>query len=117
MKIADREIGNRQPVFVIAEAGINHNGDIKRAHSLIRAAADAQADAVKFQAFSADRLINRGGDYDQLKMCELSKTALQELRPCPIPQRLHQAFQSLGRVHPPSFAPGPHASIGSAVVG
>ena len=79
MKIADREIGGGQPVFVIAEAGINHNGNIKRAHALIRAAADAQADAVKFQAFSADRLINRGRD-NQLKMCELPETALQELQ-------------------------------------
>ena len=80
MKIADRQIGPDQPVFVIAEGGINHNGDVKRAHALIRAAADAQADAVKFQAFSADRLISRGSDYDQLKSCELSEAALQELQ-------------------------------------
>lgn len=42
--------------FIIAEAGVNHNGDIGLARQLIDAAADAGADAVKFQTFSADHL-------------------------------------------------------------
>jgi N,N'-diacetyllegionaminate synthase len=42
--------------LIIAEAGVNHNGDISRAHRLIDAAAEAGADLVKFQTFSADRL-------------------------------------------------------------
>lgn len=41
---------------MIAEAGVNHNGNIQLARELIDVAADAGADAVKFQAFSADRL-------------------------------------------------------------
>ena len=54
MRIAGREIGPGRPCFVIAEAGVNHNGDLDLAHKLIDAAAEAGADAVKFQTFSAD---------------------------------------------------------------
>ena len=43
-------------VFIIAEAGVNHNGDLDLAKGLIDAAAQAGADLVKFQTFSADRL-------------------------------------------------------------
>ncbi len=47
--VGDRKIGPGEKTFVIAEAGINHNGSLKRALELIDAAADAGADAVKFQ--------------------------------------------------------------------
>ena len=43
-------------VLIIAEAGVNHNGDIHMAKRLIDSAAEAGADLVKFQTFRADRL-------------------------------------------------------------
>lgn len=49
--IGDFSIGSGQPCFIIAEAGVNHNGSVDMAHELIDAAADAGADAVKFQTF------------------------------------------------------------------
>lgn len=46
-----------RPCFIIAEAGVNHNGDIKKAIELIDIAASAGADAVKFQTFRAEDLV------------------------------------------------------------
>ncbi len=43
--------------YFIAEAGVNHNGDPKLALELVNVAADAGADAVKFQTFVPDRLL------------------------------------------------------------
>jgi CMP-N,N'-diacetyllegionaminic acid synthase len=48
------------PVFVIAEAGVNHNGDLALAFRLCEAARDAGADAVKFQTFRAEDLVVPG---------------------------------------------------------
>jgi N,N'-diacetyllegionaminate synthase len=48
--------------FIIAEAGVNHNGDEKMALALVEAAAKSGADAVKFQTFSADKLTRKGAE-------------------------------------------------------
>ena len=46
-------------VFIIAEAGVNHNGSIKLAKQLIDVAVEAGVDAVKFQTFKAEKLVNK----------------------------------------------------------
>lgn len=55
--IGDRAIGPGNPCFVIAEAGVNHNGSLEMAFKLVDVAVEAGADAVKFQTFTADRLV------------------------------------------------------------
>lgn len=54
VRIGDRELGPDLPVFVVAEIGINHNGDVALAKRLIGAAASSGADAVKFQKRTID---------------------------------------------------------------
>jgi N-acetylneuraminate synthase/N,N'-diacetyllegionaminate synthase len=85
--IGDRCIGDEEPCFVIAEAGVNHNGDIKLAKKLINIAHTAGADAVKFQTWITDEVVttyaskasyqkkntgNNDSQYNMLKALELS---------------------------------------------
>ncbi len=55
--IGSTAVGPSHPVYIIAEAGVNHNGDLALAHRLVEAAAHAGANAVKFQTFKAERLV------------------------------------------------------------
>ena len=56
IEIAGRKIGPDHPPYVIAEMSGNHNGDLERAKMLIRLAAEAKADAVKLQTYTADTI-------------------------------------------------------------
>lgn len=57
IKIGKKIISKHSPVFVIAEIGVNHNGDIKVAKKMIDVACEAGVDAVKFQTFTAELLV------------------------------------------------------------
>ncbi|WP_258359746.1 N-acetylneuraminate synthase [Moorella sulfitireducens (nom. illeg.)] len=57
-------MGN-QNVFIIAEAGVNHNGDLRLARKLVDAAVEAGADAVKFQTFKAEKVVTPGAERAQ----------------------------------------------------
>ena len=58
-EIDERRIGVSAPVFIVAEAGVNHNGNPALARRLVDAAAECGADAVKFQTFTVDALLTR----------------------------------------------------------
>src|SRR3989454_4913193 len=59
--IGSRTVGAGQPCFIIAEAGINHNGDVRLASDLVDAASEAGADAIKFQTHFPEHEMLRGG--------------------------------------------------------
>ncbi|WP_435627920.1 N-acetylneuraminate synthase [Candidatus Ferrigenium straubiae] len=80
--------------FIIAEAGVNHNGDIGLAYQLIDAARKAGADAVKFQTFKTEKIVTRHADmadyqkenlavsnsqFEMIKKLELSYDEFREL--------------------------------------
>ncbi len=64
IEIAGRKIGSREPVFIIAEIGNNHNGSLARAKELVNLAVEAGADCVKFQMRDLKSLYNNQGDGD-----------------------------------------------------
>ena len=59
--VHDRWIGERHPTYFIADISANHDGDLKRAKLLIRLAAEAGADAAKFQNFRASKIVSDYG--------------------------------------------------------
>jgi sialic acid synthase SpsE len=59
VRFGERLIGEGHPAFIIAEAGVNHNGDIELGRALIREAKRAGADAIKFQSYKAGKLATK----------------------------------------------------------
>jgi len=80
IKIANRWIGDQSPVFLVAEGGINHNGNIKIAKKLVEKAQKCGADAIKFQTFKAIDLASVSSNYFKLfKKLELKNEEFAEL--------------------------------------
>jgi len=80
MKIKNLNIGKNYPPFIIAEAGINHNGDIKIALDMIDAAHKIGATAIKFQTYKSDLFISPESEYfDLFKKCELDEDDIKKL--------------------------------------
>ena len=81
----------KMSILIIAEAGVNHNGDISLAKRLVDVAVDAGADLIKFQTFSADRLATRQAkkaDY-QIVATEKSETQYEMLNRLELSESMH----------------------------
>ena len=92
INIDGAKIGYGEPCFIIAEAGVNHNGSLDIAKKLIDAAVDAQADAVKFQTFKSEGVVtkdvaitnyakkNIGKDMSQIKLLKNFELSYDDFR-------------------------------------
>ena len=95
IKIKNKKIGGKNPCFIIAEIGINHNGSLQLAKKIIDVALSSGADAVKFQNYwTEDFLENKKIDFtyrvkkrkikknqfEMFKKCELSNKMIIELK-------------------------------------
>lgn len=96
VRIGDKIIEENYPVFIIAEAGCNHNGDINLANKLVDVAVEAGVDAIKFQTFTTEEIVTRhaakadyqkktkGGknesQFEMLKRLELNHEQFREIK-------------------------------------
>lgn len=95
IKIANKQIGKGCPCFIIAEAGVNHDGDFKKAKKLIDLAKGAGADAVKFQTWITEEILTKKAEqaeyqkentgveesqYEMIKRLELSFDEFKKLK-------------------------------------
>ncbi len=105
MQIGNKHIGLDHPPYIIAEIGVNHDGEVERALSLTDAAAEAGADAVKLQFFETDRLMSKAA-----KLAAYQKNA-GETDPIAMLRRLELNIDEMARVVERAHERGIHAIV------
>lgn len=106
--IGSKKIGENQPVFIIGEAGSNHNRNLNQAKKLIEIAAAAEVDAVKFGTFSAEKLYSRKTptpDYLDGKMEQ--KSVWHLIKNLELPREWHGELADYTRSHDLIFLSSP----------
>jgi N-acetylneuraminate synthase/N,N'-diacetyllegionaminate synthase len=96
IELTGHKIGLGSPCFIIAEAGVNHNGDVELAKRLVDVAAEAGADAVKFQTFKAERVVSTEAPKAayQKETTDAGESQLEMVRRLELAPEAHRELQS-----------------------
>ncbi len=115
IKFEGRSIGYGEPVFVIAEAGVNHNSELEKALQLIDIAAEVGADAVKFQTFRAEQVVVESGEMAEYQKKNLGETKSQRdmLRELELNEAFYPELQKRAKEKGIIFFSTPHGGRAS----
>lgn len=115
IEIAGKIIGENCPIFIIAEAGVNHNGRLDLALKLVDAAKKAGADAIKFQTFKAADVVTAQGKMADYQKKNIGKTEfqLEMLKKLELKEKFYKPIIKRCKEKNIIFLSTPHGGFGS----